>query len=35
VIKAVKYGVRDILLTPASEADIEENVNNNLLELAA
>ena len=35
VIKAVKYGVRDILLTPASEADIEENVSNNLLELAA
>jgi chemotaxis protein CheY-P-specific phosphatase CheC len=35
VIKAVKYGVRDILLTPASEEDITENVNNNLLELAA
>jgi len=35
VIKAVKYGVRDILLTPASEEDIEENVENNLLELAA
>ena len=35
VIKAVKYGVRDILLTPASEEDIEESVNNNLLELAA
>lgn len=35
VIKAVKYGVRDILLTPASEQDIEENVHNNLLELAA
>ncbi|MCP4343713.1 MAG: chemotaxis protein CheX [Desulfobulbaceae bacterium] len=35
VIKAVKYGVRDILLTPASQEDIEENVNNNLLELAA
>ncbi|GAB6192683.1 hypothetical protein [Desulfocastanea catecholica] len=35
VIKAVKYGVRDILLTPASEGDITENVNNNLLELAA
>ncbi len=35
VIKAVKYGVRDILLTPASEKDIEENAHNNLLELAA
>ncbi len=35
VIKAVKYGVRDILLTPASEEDIEENVHNNLLQLAA
>lgn len=35
VIKAVKYGVRDILLTPALEEDIVENVNNNLLELAA
>ncbi len=35
VIKAVKYGVRDILLTPASEGDITENLNNNLLELAA
>ena len=35
VIKAVKYGVRDILLTPASEEDIRENINSNLLELAA
>ena len=35
VIKAVKYGVRDILLTPASQADIRENINSNLLELAA
>ena len=35
VIKAVKYGVRDILLTPAMREDIEENVTNNLLELAA
>ncbi len=35
VIKAVKYGIRDILLTPASKADIEENVTNNLLQLAA
>lgn len=35
VIKAVKYGIRDILLTPASKGDIEENVTNNLLQLAA
>ncbi len=35
VIKAVKYGIRDILLTPATEEDIEENAHNNLLELAA
>lgn len=35
VIKAVRYGVRDILLTPASTEDIEESVSNNLLELAA
>jgi chemotaxis protein CheY-P-specific phosphatase CheC len=35
VIKAVKYGVRDILLTPATEEDIEQNAHNNLLELAA
>ncbi len=35
VIKAVKYGVRDILLTPASKEEIEENVANNLLKLAA
>lgn len=35
VIKAVKYGVRDILLTPASQEDIRENINSNLLELAA
>jgi chemotaxis protein CheY-P-specific phosphatase CheC len=35
VIKAVKYGIRDILLTPASKTDIEENVTNNLLKLAA
>jgi chemotaxis protein CheY-P-specific phosphatase CheC len=35
VIKAVKYGIRDILLTPASKPDIEENVTNNLLKLAA
>ncbi len=35
VIKAVKYGVRDILVTPAAREDIEENVANNLLQLAA
>lgn len=35
VIKAVKYGVLDILLTPAAKEDIEENVTNNLLKLAA
>lgn len=35
VIKAVKYGVRDIILTPAEEQDIEENINNNLIEMAA
>lgn len=35
VIKAVKYGVRDILLTPASAEQIKENINNNLLDMAA
>lgn len=35
VIKAVKYGVRDILLTPASDEEIEENLSVNLLQLAA
>ncbi|MFH0781296.1 MAG: hypothetical protein V2B20_04985 [Pseudomonadota bacterium] len=35
VIKAVKYGIRDILLTPATKGDIEENIANNLLQLAA
>ncbi len=35
VIKAVKYGVQDILLTPATREDIEENIANNLLKLAA
>ncbi len=35
VFKAVKYGVRDILLTPASRQDIEENVAKNLVKLAA
>ncbi|HSL39295.1 MAG TPA: hypothetical protein VK857_02900, partial [Desulforhopalus sp.] len=35
VIKAVRYGVSDILLTPASREDIAENVRNNLLQMAA
>ena len=35
VIKVVKYGVRDILLTPASKEDIETNVCNHLLKIAA
>ena len=35
VIKAVRYGIRDILLTPASATDVEESVVNNLLKLAA
>jgi chemotaxis protein CheY-P-specific phosphatase CheC len=35
VIKAVKYGVNDILLTPASEQDIQETIRNNLVKLAA
>ena len=35
VIKAVKYGVRDILMTPASADDIKQNINNNLLDMVA
>lgn len=35
VFKAVKYGVGDILLTPASREDIEENIRNNMIRLAA
>jgi chemotaxis protein CheY-P-specific phosphatase CheC len=35
VFKAVKYGVSDILLTPASREDIEENVRNNMIRMAA
>lgn len=35
VIKAVKYGVRDILMTPASTDNIKQNINNNLLDIAA
>ncbi len=34
VIKAVKYGVRDILLTPATMEDIEENIANNIAQPA-
>lgn len=35
VIKAVKYGANDILLTPATPEDIEENLENNLVRMAA
>jgi chemotaxis protein CheY-P-specific phosphatase CheC len=35
VIKAVKYGVNDIILTPASEQDVQETIENNLVKLAA
>lgn len=35
VIKAVKYGVTDILLTPSNAEDIREKINNNMLKLAA
>ncbi len=35
VIKAVKYGVRDILLTPAVQEDIREKVEQNIVKLAA
>lgn len=35
VIKAVKYGVHDILLTPAQAADIREKVEHNIIKLAA
>lgn len=35
VIKAVRYGVNDILLTPASDEDIAENLDNNLVSMAA
>jgi len=35
VIKAVKYGVHDILLTPASSEDIREKIHNNIMDLAA
>jgi chemotaxis protein CheY-P-specific phosphatase CheC len=35
VLRAVKYGVTDILLTPAEDADIEEKIDNNIMSLAA
>ncbi|MEE4242933.1 MAG: hypothetical protein V2I36_15830 [Desulfopila sp.] len=35
VIKAVKYGVQDILLTPAVPEDIREKVEQNIVKLAA
>lgn len=35
VIKAVKYGVRDILPTPTSDQDIVEKLERNLVQLAA
>ncbi|MEE4313115.1 MAG: hypothetical protein V2J11_01385, partial [Desulfofustis sp.] len=35
VLRAVKYGVTDILLTPAEDSDIEEKINNNIISLAA
>lgn len=35
VIKAVKYGVTDILLTPASDVDIEEKIASNHIKMAA
>ncbi|MDJ0623906.1 MAG: hypothetical protein QNJ17_13135 [Desulfocapsaceae bacterium] len=35
VIKAVKYGVTDILLTPSSSEEIREKVNGNMMQLAA
>ncbi len=35
VIKAVKYGVNDILLTPANIEDIQEKIQSNMMQLAA
>lgn len=35
VIKAVKYGVTDILLLPANDEEIQEKIDSNMLELAA
>ncbi len=35
VITAVKYGVADILLTPANEDDIKDKIQGNMIQLAA
>ncbi len=35
VIKAVKYGVADILLTPATDQDITDKLDNNAVKIAA
>lgn len=35
VIQAVKYGISDILMTPAKSAAIDENISKNLVALAA
>ncbi len=35
VLRAVKYGAEDILITPASEEDIREKLENNLVKKAA
>ncbi len=35
VLKAVKYGVSDILITPAADIDIQEKVNTNMVSKAA
>lgn len=35
VIKAVKYGVHDILVTPATDEDIQEKVEHNIIKMAA
>jgi chemotaxis protein CheY-P-specific phosphatase CheC len=35
VLRAVQYGVTDILLTPAEDSDIDEKIQNNILSMAA
>ncbi len=35
VFRAVKYGITDIVLTPAEHGDIEEKIRNNILSMAA
>lgn len=35
VIKAVKYGINDILLTPPSSEDVQESIDRNLVRMAA